>query len=53
MIMNMKSLSGHPKNWLLENKGFKEKPGGKVRPSPREDCEEDHFLKNGVFKNDT
>jgi hypothetical protein len=21
----MKSLSGHPKNWLLKNKGFKEK----------------------------
>ena len=30
---------------FLQNKGFKEKPGGKAEPCPREDCEEDHFWK--------
>ena len=37
--------SGHPKNVFLQNKGFKEKPGGKAEPCPREDFEEDHFWK--------
>ena len=34
---------------FLQNKGFKEKPGGKAEPCPREDCEEDHFWKKAFI----
>ena len=43
-IINMKSLSGHPKNWLLKNKGFKKNPGGKVGLCPREEMWRWSFL---------
>ena len=49
-IKTWESLSGHPKNGFLQNKGFKENPGGKEEPCPREDCEEDHFLKMCLFQ---
>ena len=49
-IKTRESLSGHPKNVFLQNKGFKEKPGGKAEPCPREDCEEDHFWKKCLFQ---
>ena len=67
-IKTRESPRGQPKMVLLQNKGFKEKPrwkggtlstggfkenpGGKAEPCPREECEDDHFWK-GVFENDT
>ena len=40
-------------NWFFFVKQrLYEKPGGKVEPCPREECEDDHFWKS-VFENDT
>ena len=49
-IKTRESLSGHPKNVFLQNKGFKEKLGGKAEPCPREVCEGDHFWKKCLFQ---
>ena len=42
-----------PYKLVLQNKGFKENPGGKEDPCTRVDCEEDHFWKSVCFKNGT
>ena len=53
-IKTRESLSGHPKNVFLQNKGFKENPGGKGGALVhRRIYEENHFWKVVVFKNDT
>ena len=36
-IKTRESPRGQPKMVLLQNKGFKENPGGKAEPCPRED----------------
>ena len=53
-IKTRESLSGHPKNMFLQNKGFEENPGGKVDPCPQENLRGGSFLeKVFVLKNDT
>ena len=48
------SLSGHPKNVFLQNKGFKENPGGKEEPlSIGGFMKRIIFGKEVFFKNDT
>ena len=41
---------GTPKKVIFVNKDFTEKPGGKVRPCPREACEAGHFWKEMFLK---